>query len=249
MIGIYKITNLINQKSYIGQSVHIERRFAEHCFPSKTSVISQAIQKYGKENFLFEVIEECEKSELDKKEQYWIKTLNTLIPNGYNVAEDSESNHTTYVYFEKEIILNIIKDLQDNVLTLTEIAEKYNINKSNITRINNGDTHKQDNLSYPLRNTNWHKIEKKYCLDCGIEISSTAIRCNSCEGKNRRIPLNQMPITREELKNLIRKNSFISIGQRYGVSDNAIRKWCVKYNLPKTKKEINSYSDEEWNLI
>ena len=44
MIGIYKITNKVNGLSYIGQSVHIERRFREHCFPSKTSNISCAIQ-------------------------------------------------------------------------------------------------------------------------------------------------------------------------------------------------------------
>ena len=49
MIGIYKITNKINNKSYIGQSIHIERRWSEHCFPSKTSQISLAIQEFGKE--------------------------------------------------------------------------------------------------------------------------------------------------------------------------------------------------------
>lgn len=68
MIGIYKIQNKINNKIYIGQSVHIERRFQEHCFPSKTSVISKAIQKYGKDNFTFDIIEECNISELNEKE-------------------------------------------------------------------------------------------------------------------------------------------------------------------------------------
>ena len=58
-----------------------------------------------------------------------------------------------------------------------------------------------------------------------------------------------MPITREELKNLIRTTSFIQIGKQFKVSDNAIRKWCLKFNLPKTKKEINSYSNKEWELI
>ena len=33
------------------------------------------------------------------------------------------------------------------------------------------------------------------------------------------------------------------------MTDNAIRKWCIKFNLPKTKKEIKSYSNEEWELI
>lgn len=55
--------------------------------------------------------------------------------------------------------------------------------------------------------------------------------------------------TREELKRKIRKQSFLSLGQKYGISDNAIRKWCKAMNLPHTKKEINSYSDEEWEKI
>ena len=58
-----------------------------------------------------------------------------------------------------------------------------------------------------------------------------------------------MPITREELKEMIRILPFTYIGQEYQVSDNAVRKWCVKFGLPKTKKEINSYSDEEWDKI
>ena len=53
MIGIYKIENLINHKVYIGQSIHIERRWKEHCANSTSSVISKAIKKYGKENFSF----------------------------------------------------------------------------------------------------------------------------------------------------------------------------------------------------
>ena len=55
--------------------------------------------------------------------------------------------------------------------------------------------------------------------------------------------------TREQLKSLIRTTSFLKIGNMYGFSDNAVRKWCDKMNLPRTKKDINAYSDEEWALI
>lgn len=54
---------------------------------------------------------------------------------------------------------------------------------------------------------------------------------------------------REELKTLIRKKSFIQIGKDYGVTDNAIRKWCKAYNLPSLKRDINSYTDEQWGKI
>lgn len=55
--------------------------------------------------------------------------------------------------------------------------------------------------------------------------------------------------SRDELKQLIRTKSFLQIGKMYGVSDNAIRKWCDFEKLPRKKNEINKYTDEEWALI
>ena len=43
--------------------------------------------------------------------------------------------------------------------------------------------------------------------------------------------------------------SFVAIGKKYGVSDNAIRKWCDKYNLPRKVSEIKKYSDKDWEKI
>ena len=93
------------------------------------------------------------------------------------------------------------------------------------------------------------KLEKNYCIDCGKEILKESTRCIQCAGKNNSIPIEEMKVTREDLKRLIREKSFLEIGRMYNVSDNAIRKWCIKLNLPKTKSEIKSYSNEEWNLI
>lgn len=91
MIGIYKITNKLNGKAYIGQSNDIERRFKEHQQKGESSRIPLdiAIQKYGKDNFIYEIIEECSLEELNQKEQYWIATLNT-VKNGYNCSEGGE---------------------------------------------------------------------------------------------------------------------------------------------------------------
>lgn len=85
MIGIYKITKKENDKSYIGQSNNIERRFQEHQSKGATSRIPLdiAIQKYGKDAFIYEVLEECNIDELNQKEQYWIQYFQTNI-NGYN---------------------------------------------------------------------------------------------------------------------------------------------------------------------
>ena len=53
---VYKITNLINGKSYIGQTINIERRFKEHCIKhyNYVSLINNAIKKYGSSNFKIE---------------------------------------------------------------------------------------------------------------------------------------------------------------------------------------------------
>ena len=85
MIGIYKITNKINNKAYVGQSNDIERRFKEHqvCGRRSRIPLDLAIEKYGKDNFLYEVLEECSIEELNEKETYWITTLETHLT-GYN---------------------------------------------------------------------------------------------------------------------------------------------------------------------
>lgn len=64
-----------------------------------------------------------------------------------------------------------------------------------------------------------------------------------------KIPLETKNTNREELKQLIRAKSFTEIGRMFNVSDNAIRKWCIKFNLPSKKSEIKKYSDEEWKNV
>lgn len=86
-IGIYKIENLINHKVYIGQSIEIEKRWQKHLNTKDNFVIHKALQKYGKEHFSFQIIEECDLLDLDNKEQYWINYYNSLIPNGYNMIQ------------------------------------------------------------------------------------------------------------------------------------------------------------------
>ena len=91
MIGIYKITNNINGKIYIGQSNNIERRFQEHQTKGSSSRIpvDVAIKKYGKENFSYETLEECETFKLNERETYWIQYYDT-ITKGYNCSLGGE---------------------------------------------------------------------------------------------------------------------------------------------------------------
>lgn len=89
--GIYKITNMNNQMSYIGQSVDIAARWKEHCklglgigsTSYLTNKFYKALHNEGIENFTFEILEECPRIELNDKERYWIEYFNT-VQYGYN---------------------------------------------------------------------------------------------------------------------------------------------------------------------
>lgn len=84
------------------------------------------------------------------------------------------------------------------------------------------------------------------CVVCGKPITRNSTYCPECYARESRIV--ERP-SREELKNLIRTTSFLQIGKTYNVSDNAVRKWCDGYGLPRKSSEIKSYSDEEWEKI
>lgn len=91
MIGIYKITNLINGKSYIGQSKNIEHRFKEHMYHSQTD-LDKDIHIYGLNNFSFDILEICEIDQLDEKEAYYINLYDTRNT-GYNIIAGGIPNH------------------------------------------------------------------------------------------------------------------------------------------------------------
>lgn len=90
MIGIYRITNLKNSKSYIGQSINIEKRFKSHKYnlirgKHRILTLQKDWDKYGEDAFEFEVVQQCERKDLSKLEQRKIRELDTTNPEkGYN---------------------------------------------------------------------------------------------------------------------------------------------------------------------
>lgn len=247
MIGIYKIENLINGKVYIGQSKEIEKRIRRH----KKAVVNKndkaynyplykSIRKYGIENFSFKIIEECLVSELNEKERFWIKYYNSFFE-GYNQTFGGDSSSTNQ---PKEKIIGIINDLENTNLFHHEISKKWDISTEMVQGINTGRYWRYDR-NYPIQTIRQQKPKKHFfCEICGKEISKNANKCIKCNNKSRKKDVEK--ISRNQLKEKIRTISFLQIGKEFEVSDNAIRKWCDKYNLPRTKKEINSYTDEEW---
>lgn len=93
------------------------------------------------------------------------------------------------------------------------------------------------------------KPEKKYyCSECGKEISASSKSglCVECSNIIRRVC--NRP-SRDELKQLIRTIPFTKIGNMFGVSDNAVRKWCFAERLPIKVSDIKKISDEDWESI
>lgn len=103
----------------------------------------------------------------------------------------------------------------------------------------------EEQIPIKIRNSNSIATEK--CIECGSPVYKKGTRCVNCAALNSRLVKNRP--SREELKQLIREKSFVEIGKQYNLSDNAIRKWCDSYNLPRKKSEIKKYSNEEWILI
>lgn len=78
-------------------------------------------------------------------------------------------------------------------------------------------------------------LKNDICPCCNINVKSkNALMCLECYNKNKKT---NIP-TKEEIENLIYNTPFTKIGEMYGVTDNAVRKWCKKYGLPYRKKDM-----------
>jgi group I intron endonuclease len=92
MAFIYKITNLINGKKYIGETTLKDpsKRWVGHLRAIHQGkgcpLLRKAVEKYGKDNFKFEVICECSLEERYEKEKEYITSENSIVPNGYNAT-------------------------------------------------------------------------------------------------------------------------------------------------------------------
>lgn len=112
---IYKISNTINKKVYIGQTVRsIKRRFNQHCL-SKRSIIGKAIQKYGREYFSIKEISGANSlAELNYQEWLLVYKYNSLAPNGYNLKEGGGSRGKSTDYSKKRMSLGQKKYFSEN---------------------------------------------------------------------------------------------------------------------------------------
>ena len=173
--AIYIITNLINNKKYIGQSVNPQRRFKSHLSRAKTnadnSPIHMAINEYGKENFSLDIIEWTK--DYNQREKDLIIEYSTLSPKGYNIAKGGEEpphsyglDHHNGIISKKDLDI-ITNELIQNKLTQTEIGNLFNpaISQCTINSINMGITHYRENIKYPITTSSPYHLEEEQISD------------------------------------------------------------------------------------
>lgn len=166
--SIYKITNLINGKVYIGQSKNPEKRFLEHIYGKNNykSIIHMAINKYGIDNFSFEIIEHMTEN-YNEREKYWIsyyKSNDKIF--GYNITDGGENppiitgESNSFCKYTDEVVFKIQKDLFDNIISFQEIVNKYNISNEYLTLLNRGKIRYNEKYIYPIRKNGNERISE-----------------------------------------------------------------------------------------
>ena len=263
MIGIYKITNRINGKAYVGLSTCIERRWKSHkadAFNPNDKhyhyPLYRAMRKYGLQNFHFEVLEECLESELSEKEIHYIALFDSFN-HGYN-QDAGGQGAIHYNKLSDSLVLDIIQRLKTSSDNSEIIGAEFGVSGRTIRSINAGEQCPIDGETYPIRgsivkqakhayerkrNPNYMPPSNKQCVFCGRALNSTTTRTKYC------VPCAHLAQRRVErpskldLAKMIHESSFTAVGQYFGVDGNAIKKWCKQYEIPYHKQELS-----EWYL-
>ena len=242
---IYKITNLVNNKIYIGQtSLTICKRWEAHIKRAKTHTnryLYDAMNHYGYSNFVVEQLEECVKEDLDIREKYWISFYNSTDPDvGYNLTTGGGGGNTwtlnshkretleksrmtkakeNYIPITRESLLNDI----ENKLTVKAMCEKYHCI---------GQT-----------------IKKYSMLFFGEMISKLRVVENSGRFKKKEIDEDQF--YSDIIEN---KLNITNLTKKYNMSSNALNNRCVELfgdtimNLRQRKYTISKTIQDEERL-
>ena len=173
--AIYKITNNLNHKCYIGQSKNPEHRWAAHKSHAKNNYgcgkipLYDALRNVGVDNFSFSIIGWFE--DYNDKETEYIRRYNAVVPNGYNLLcggeepphKYGEEHHNSA--YSQQTIDNIISDLLSRKYSQKEIEDKYGVKQTLVTSINRGVTHRRPGISYPIIKTSkYHVCDAEFDL-------------------------------------------------------------------------------------
>ena len=117
---IYKTTNLINGKFYVGKDENNNPKYL-----GSGKLLHKAICKYGKENFKKEILEYCNELNHGEREVYWINELNSFSPNGYNIMNGSFGGDTYTHHPNKQLYSNRISIANKGKIRTNIMKERY----------------------------------------------------------------------------------------------------------------------------
>lgn len=129
---IYKITNKVNGKIYIGKTIYsIQKRWEEHINDSikercKDRPLYRAFNKYGINNFFIEEIEECDEKILNDRESFWIEFYGSFHK-GYNATKGGDGKS----YIDYDLVVALYREVQN----ANEVARRMNICSDSVREI------------------------------------------------------------------------------------------------------------------
>lgn len=199
------------------------------------------LRHYGFHNFDFEILEECDTDILNEREIFYIDFYKSLYPNGYNKTNGGNIPHTNAIE-NIDTVIEIQELLKTTTLSNIELGEIYGVTDQTISDINSGRSWHNSEISYPIRNGRTVRKVTYRCSCCGKELSNNCKTslCGECY-KDKKKNSNNKPC-KEDLYSLLIDNSFSFVGRLYGVTGNAIRKWCESYGIPSKSKYYRSVS-------
>ena len=241
--GIYLI-NFPNGKIYIGLSNNIKRRIKEHNLDSRQPVLFSAIQKYGR-IYEFDILEEIDSQDrellLQKEIEYIQKYNSNNKTFGYNLTPGGDSYMKIYnpnALFSESDLNNIKEDLEQEILSETEIAEIYGCCRNTIQQINTGKTYPNAKWDYPLR--------KNKKPQYGEDNPNSKVKDNQIERiinalKNSALSMKEIAEQEQCSTSLI---SSINNGKVHYNSN-----YCYPIRKNKSTKNYFKLSNQEVNLI
>ena len=193
--NIYIITNKINNKKYVGQTINPKKRWSAHKYEgihyNYTNIaLYNAMKKYGVENFEFKVIESnIDINEINDRETFWIKKINTYKPNGYNLTFGGEGLQGFKMSKEsKDKLSKIAKERYDKLSDKEKIAFINRLPKDgyDLNRMNEGFKLWQETVSIEEKKAVYEKatVTKK---DKHYDFYSFSFGKMSEEEKNRNV--------------------------------------------------------------
>jgi len=168
--GIYKISNLINDKFYIGSSKNIYRRWNKHITTLNNNThnnpkIQNSWNKHGKINFKFEIIEIVDNNDLlIEREQYFFNTMNPFDGNGYNINNIAGGGYSILNNPNKELIKDKISK------SMKKMWENKSVE----------DIDKYKNRFIGENNPSWKGGSSFAYCSCGKKISYVNKTCKDC---------------------------------------------------------------------